>query len=127
VSAWPAGISAITLFVEDVATTKRFYQEAFGMPVDFEDAHSAVFRIGGILVNFLKSTEAEELIGPAKVAARNAGSSFVLTIPVDDVDATCADLASRGVELLNGPLDRPWGPRTASFRDPDGHVWEIAK
>jgi len=32
----------------------------------------------------------------------------------------------RGVKLLNGPMDRPWGNRTASFRDPGGHIWEIA-
>jgi lactoylglutathione lyase len=31
------------------------------------------------------------------------------------------------VQLLNGPMDRPWGVRTASFRDPGGHIWEIAK
>ena len=31
-----------------------------------------------------------------------------------------------GVELLNGPMDRPWGIRTASFKDPAGHIWEIA-
>jgi uncharacterized glyoxalase superfamily protein PhnB len=34
--------------------------------------------------------------------------------------------AARGVKLLNGPIDRPWGPRTASFMDPAGHIWEIA-
>jgi len=49
------------------------------------------------------------------------------TISVDDVDATCAELVSRGVELLNGPIDRPWGIRTASFLDPNGYIWEIAK
>jgi uncharacterized glyoxalase superfamily protein PhnB len=48
------------------------------------------------------------------------------TLSVDDVDAMCAELASRGVTLLNGPLDRPWGIRTASFMDPGGHIWEIA-
>ena len=49
-----------------------------------------------------------------------------LTIEVADVDAMCAELAKRGVELLNGPMDRRWGVRTATFRDPGGHVWEIA-
>ena len=49
-----------------------------------------------------------------------------LTVQVDDVDATCAALAERGVRLLNGPMDRPWGIRTAAFADPAGHVWEIA-
>ena len=32
----------------------------------------------------------------------------------------------KGVQLLNGPIDREWGKRTAAFADPDGHVWEIA-
>ncbi len=50
----------------------------------------------------------------------------MLTVHVDDVDAWCATLEERGVELLNGPMDRPWGPRTASFRDPSGQIWEIA-
>jgi uncharacterized glyoxalase superfamily protein PhnB len=35
-------------------------------------------------------------------------------------------LAAHGVELLNGPIDRAWGLRTAAFADPDGHIWELA-
>lgn len=41
---WPNGIAAFTLFVDDVADTKRFYLDVFGLPVVFEDAVSAVFR-----------------------------------------------------------------------------------
>jgi catechol 2,3-dioxygenase-like lactoylglutathione lyase family enzyme len=126
-SSWPKGIGAITLFVEDVAAAKRFYQEVFGLPVVFEDHNSAVFSFGPTFINLLKVTAAPELIEPAVPASREAGSRLVLTIPVDDVDAMCAELATRGVELLNGPMDRPWGIRTASFRDPGGHIWEIAK
>jgi catechol 2,3-dioxygenase-like lactoylglutathione lyase family enzyme len=125
-SSWPNDISAITLFVEDVETAKRFYQEVFGLPVVFEDDNSAVFNFGHTLINLLKTTAAPELIDPAVVASREAGSRLVLTIQVDDVDAMCAELAKRGVELLNGPMDRPWGIRTASFTDPGGHIWEIA-
>jgi uncharacterized glyoxalase superfamily protein PhnB len=50
----------------------------------------------------------------------------MFTVPVEDVDAVCEELQGRGIELLNGPMDRPWGPRTACFVDPSGHVWEIA-
>jgi len=124
---WPKGITAITLFVEDLPATKRFYQEVFGLPVHFEDDASAVFDFGNTLINLLKATEAPELIDPAILATPEAGSRFQFTIDVDDVDAICAELAARGVELLNGPIDRPWGIRTASFRDPAGHIWEIAK
>lgn len=124
---WPKGIGAITLFVEDVATAKRFYREVFGLPVVFEDDASAVFDFGNTIVNLLNVAAAPELIEPASVASRETGTRFQLTIQVDDVDATCVELTKRGVELLNGPLDRPWGIRTASFRDPGGHIWEIAK
>ncbi|WP_427169787.1 VOC family protein [Arthrobacter sp. 92] len=122
---WPRGIGAITLFVEDLETTKLFYQEVFGLPVAFEDDASTVFKFQNTLINLLKTTAAPELIRPAKVAPPEAGSRLQFTIDVDDVDAMCAELASRGVELLNGPMDRPWGIRTASFQDPDGHIWEI--
>jgi len=125
--AWVKGISAITLFVDDLAAAKQFYGRVFGLPVIFEDSVSTVFKFGNTLVNLLKSSEAKELIEPAVVARREAGSRFVLTINVDDVDAMCAQLTGRGVELLNGPLDRPWGVRTASFTDPGGFIWEIAK
>lgn len=123
---WPGGIGAITLFVEDVALAKAFYLKVFGGPVVFEDADSAVFKIGGTLVNLLKTDAARELIAPAQVAGREAGARAQLTIDVDDVDAMCAELIRRGVTLLNGPMDRPWGIRTASFTDPGGHIWEIA-
>ena len=43
---WPGKISAITLFVEDLAAAKQFYQEVFGLPVDYEDEASAVFASG---------------------------------------------------------------------------------
>ena len=124
---WPTGISAITLFVEDLPTTKAFYEKVFGLPIHYEDDASAVFNFGNTLINLLKVSEAHELIAPATVASPDAGSRLQFTISVDDVDAMCAELSARGVELLNGPMDRPWGIRTASFRDPAGHIWEIAK
>ena len=126
-ASWPSGISAITLFVEDLDAAKRFYGRAFGLPIMFEDDASAVFHFRNTLINLLQVSEAPELIAPAAVASPDAGSRMQFTIPVDDVDATCAELRARGVELLNGPMDRPWGIRTATFRDPAGHIWEIAK
>jgi catechol 2,3-dioxygenase-like lactoylglutathione lyase family enzyme len=123
---WPSGVSAMTLFVDDLDATKAFYQEVFGLPVHYEDDASAVFSFGNILINLLVSTEATDLIAPAAVARRDDGARLQLTIEVDDVDAMCAQLTERGVTLLNGPMDRPWGIRTASFMDPGGHIWEIA-
>lgn len=122
-SSWPGPITAITLFTDDVPATKAFYSEVFGLPVVYEDDVSAVFRFGEQLVNLLASTDVPEVIEPAK---SGTGPRMLLTLTVADVDATCAQLRARGVELLNGPIDRPWGVRTACFADPGGNLWEVA-
>ena len=70
----------------------------------FEDDDAVAYTFGNTIVNLLKTTAAPELIEPATVASREAGSRLVLTIDVHDVDAVCAELASRGAELLNGPI-----------------------
>lgn len=119
-------IEAITLFTEDLAASKAFYQDVFGLPVHWEDANSAVFDFDGTIINLLNISEAHGLIAPAAVAGPTAGTRMQFTIGVENVDAVCAELASRGVTLLNGPVNRPWGIRTASFTDPSGHIWEIA-
>lgn len=124
---WPGAIAAITLFQEDLAAARRFYEDVFGLSVVFEDENSAVFKFGNTIVNLLTAGEAPTLIAPAKPAPEDAGVRFQFTLEVDDVDAMCEELQAKGVELLNGPMDRPWGIRTASFRDPGGHIWEIAK
>jgi catechol 2,3-dioxygenase-like lactoylglutathione lyase family enzyme len=122
-----SSVGAITLFVEDPQESKSFYQDVFDLPVIFEDENSAVFRFENLIVNLLNISEAPGLIDPATVATREAGSRFQFSIWVDDADAACAELATRGVELFNGPVNRAWGMRTASFTDPDGHIWEIAQ
>jgi lactoylglutathione lyase len=124
---WTIEVYAITLFVEELETTTDFYQRVFGFPAVFGDDNCKVFKFGNVLINLLKISEANELIDPATVGAPDVGSRMVFTLPVDDVDATCSELLARGVSLLNGPMDRPWGIRTASFKDPAGYIWEIAK
>jgi lactoylglutathione lyase len=127
VSASLNSVGAITLFVEDPRRSQAFYEEVFDLPVIWQDEDSAVFQFENTIVNLLKTPAARDLIEPGAVADRETGSRFQLTIWVEDADAVSAELATRGVELLNGPLNREWGVRTASFTDPDGHIWEIAQ
>lgn len=120
-------VSAISLFVEDVAAAKAFYVDVFGAPVVYEDAVSAALQFDTLIVNLLHTGSAPEIIAPGVVAPRDAGSRFQLSIWVPDVDAVCAHLRQRGVTLLAGPVNRPWGMRTANFVDPAGHSWEVAQ
>ena len=120
-------VGAITLFVEDHQRSKSFYQEVFDAPVVYEDEDAVAFEFENTIVNLLEVPAARELIDPGAVASQEAGSRLQLTIWVGNVDGVCAQLAARGVKLLNGPVNREWGMRTASFTDPDGHMWEVAQ
>src|SRR5215472_11174733 len=121
------GIETITCFVEDLPSTRRFYQQVFGLKAIFEDSVSAVFRFGSLMINLLQAAEAPELVTPVRIGAVSDGPRQLFTIRVGNTDAICAELARHGVALLNGPIDRPWGRRTAAFRDPAGFVWEVAQ
>ncbi len=120
-------IGAVTLFVTDAKQSRDWYQRVFELPVIHEDEVSAVVEMDNTIINLLERSAAPELITPATVAGPDSGASAQFTVWVDDVDALSNTLRSRGVEFLNGPIDREWGQRTACFADPDGHVWEIAQ
>ena len=120
-------ISAMSLFVEDLHAAKTFYQLVFGVAVLFEDESSVALRFDNLIVNLLRVESAQEIVEPGIVAARDAGSRFQVSIWVEDVNAVCAELQRRGVSVLNGPITRPWGMRTANFVDPAGHSWEVGQ
>ena len=115
-------VGAMTLFVADKERAREFYARAFGLEPLFEDETSAAFRFENTIVNLV--VDPGELIEPAPIGS---GTTAMYTIWVEDCDAAVEQLRTRGVELLNGPVDRPWGQRTAAFADPDGHAWELAQ
>jgi catechol 2,3-dioxygenase-like lactoylglutathione lyase family enzyme len=119
-------VGAITMFIEDTQRSKAFYEQVFEVQAAYEDANAVAFDFENMIVNLLRERAAHDLIAPAPVGSADAARRFQLTIWVDDVDAVLERLAALGIELLNGPIDREWGLRTASFTDPDGHIWEIA-
>lgn len=121
------GLSLINLFVEDLPAAKTFYEEVFGLDFAFGDEVAAAYTFGDILINLLTVPAAQAQLAPARVAGPEAGSRVQFAIVVDDIDARCAELAAKGVSLINGPEDRPWGMRTACFADPAGHIWEFAQ
>ena len=123
----PSEVEVITLFVDDIASSKAFYARVFGAQTVWQDEVSSVLKFGGLLINLLDASRAPPLVEPIPVGPSSAGPRALLTIRVTDVDAVCAGLRTVGIDLLNGPIDRPWGRRTAAFADPSGHVWEVAQ
>jgi catechol 2,3-dioxygenase-like lactoylglutathione lyase family enzyme len=120
-------IEVITIFVADLAATRAFYENVFGLEVVYADEASAVVRLENLMINILQADRASTLVEPHAVAGAEAGARLLLTIAVEDADAVHEELKRHGVTILNGPVDRPWGRRTVAFADPAGNVWEAAQ
>ena len=119
-------VQCITLFVPDLAVARSFYETVFSGVFVYSDENSAVLKLQNVMLNLLQESAAPQLVEPLPIGPSGAPPRLLLTVLVDDVDACCSVLAERGVRLLNGPMDRPWGRRTAAFIDPAGHAWELA-
>lgn len=120
-------LSAVTLLVEDIEASRDFYTRTFDEQPQWLDDHSLGYNLGSVVLNLLLASEGERLVTPAPVGTRDSGLRSQLSIWVDDIDTVVDILTSRGVSFDTGPVDQPWNMRTASFRDPDGHSWEIAQ
>jgi len=119
-------VNVITLFVEDPLRSKEFYEQIFDV-VGVDEGHGTViFPFDNLFLRLLRRGEAEtEMLGQVSVADPRSGTTVQLGFAVDDADAFCTQLSGRGVSIVYGPVDRPWGRRNAGFVDLDGHVWQF--
>lgn len=122
-----SGVGAVILFVEDLARSKAFYEGPLGLAVQFEDADSVGYALEGAAFILLRVDRAREQLGGEPTTTPARGATAFLTAFTDRVDDLAADLSGRGVAFFQAPTDQPWGMRTAYFKDPDGHVWELAQ
>jgi catechol 2,3-dioxygenase-like lactoylglutathione lyase family enzyme len=94
----------------DLARTKWFWVEAIGLEL-LED-HGPYVRVGGNGGFAIGIEQAP----PSGVS----GAGPEITVRVPDVDALAERLRTLGVEIVEGPLDQPWGARHCWILDPDG-------
>ncbi|MUL41310.1 VOC family protein [Streptomonospora sp. PA3] len=53
------------------------------------------------------------------------GGLPMIVFSTDDLDATFERVRASGAEVLQEPVDRPWGVRDSAFRDPSGNTVRI--
>ena len=92
----------------DYGRSVAFYRDVLGLHVYREWATGTVFFLGGGLLEISRS------------AAPVTDDKLSLWLQVRDVDAEFARLKGEGVEVVEPPVDEPWGLREARIRDPDG-------
>ncbi|SET62937.1 MULTISPECIES: VOC family protein [unclassified Pseudomonas] len=124
----PEGYASITPYmgIDKASEAIEFYKKAFGatqvMRLDMPDGKvgHAELRIGDSAI--MLGTPCDEM------ALRNPAehTSVGLHLYVSDVDAQFKQAVAAGASVVSEPKDQFYGDRSASVKDPFGHLWFLA-
>jgi uncharacterized protein len=122
-------VSVITLGVDDIQRSQRFY-EALGWKVanDSEAQGVAFFQTGGMVVALWGHDELAEDSG-VELAEPGRFGGVTLAHNVrspGEVDAVIADAEAAGATITRRPGDTFYGGYSGVFLDLDGYPWEVA-
>ncbi len=122
-------ISMITLGVDDIDRSVEFYRDGLGFPQLESPPEVAFFTLNG---TWLGLYGREALAEDAMVSGEGSGERFnsfsiAHNLPSEaEVDAAMAEAIDAGATLVKQPQKVFWGGYSGYFKDPDGHLWELA-
>lgn len=114
------------LLYEDAGQALGFLSRAFG----FEETRRTTSPAGQVSHAEMRYKGGEIQLGQPSLPSsprRYGGTTVLLNVYVDDVDAHCAQARAAGAEILDEPEDQDYGERRYHCRDPEGHSWYFAQ
>jgi len=117
----------ITLGVDDLERSVRFYEEGLGFPKMESPPTVAFFTLNG---SWLGLYNRESLAEDAEVSPEGSGFSGIAlahnVASEGEVDRTIEEAVAAGATLVKRPQKVFWGGYSGYFSDPDGYLWEVA-
>ncbi|WP_394770830.1 VOC family protein [Lacisediminihabitans sp.] len=121
--------------VNDPIESIAFYRDALGLEVRNDVASGGFHWItlgsasqpGVEIVLSEPHAGRSEADGDALQELLTKGSLPIMVFRTDDLDATYEKVLATGAEVLQEPIDQPWGPRDCAFRDPSGNTVRISQ
>lgn len=119
-------MAVLTLGVDDLARSRRFYTQGFGFVPVFENGDIIFFQMNGFVLGLWGIAALAEDMNRAPLLRPGA---FALAHNVPEaaaVEPLMARLVAAGGQLLRPADAPPHGGYRGYVADPDGHGWEIA-
>jgi lactoylglutathione lyase len=116
-------IDYTVIFARQMPAMREFYGTTLGFPLHRELSPRWIeFRVGS---NILALTEHGGRFDDPSLPIGALSLQLAFRVAPGEVADCAAVPADRGVSIISGPTDQPFGHRTLFFRDPDGDVLEI--
>jgi catechol 2,3-dioxygenase-like lactoylglutathione lyase family enzyme len=125
-----SGVLETALYVDDVQRAAEFYQRIFGFEVLGSDERLAALGVAGrqVLLLFKKGASLKPIPTTGGVLPPHDGAGtdhLAFSISREEFAAWQKFLAERGI-AIESVVNWERGGRSLYFRDPDGHVVELA-
>jgi catechol 2,3-dioxygenase-like lactoylglutathione lyase family enzyme len=125
----PSGISIVTLGVQDLGKSVRFYTQGLGLSLSSHSNRDiAFFELSGSwLALYSRAALAADAGVPAGDAAGFTGITLAHNVADREaVDKVLKTAAEAGADIVKPAQDAFWGGYSGYFKDPDGYLWEVA-
>jgi catechol 2,3-dioxygenase-like lactoylglutathione lyase family enzyme len=120
-------MSMITLGVDDLGRSIDFYEAGLGFPRHGDGNEVAFFSLNGTWLGLYgRAALAED----AQVSSEGNGFNFFTiahnVASEDEVNRVMEQAVLAGATVTKEPQKASWGGYSGHFKDPDGHLWEVA-
>jgi catechol 2,3-dioxygenase-like lactoylglutathione lyase family enzyme len=125
-----AGVLETALYCDDLTRASRFYEDVIGLKRIFADERLAAYEAGprSVLLLFRRGSTLETITMPGGTIPPHDGQGplhIAFAIPAEALHRWERHLAERGI-AVEGRTEWPKGGTSIYFRDPDGHLVELA-
>ncbi len=112
--------------VSDIQKAEKFFVQTLGLKIDSGAPEYNWLELkgshGGMTLGIGQSDDTDANQNPAK-----PGCNAVITMDVDDIVKTKADLEAKGVKFYGDIIEVPGHVKMATFADPDGNIFQLCQ
>jgi catechol 2,3-dioxygenase-like lactoylglutathione lyase family enzyme len=124
----PLQVTAIMLGVQDLARSKRFYEEGLGCKVEQDHPYFVSFNLGdgsSSLALYEREAAAQEAGVPSEGSGFRGVSFHYIVSSIEAVNEVMSDAVAAGAGVVKEATASQWG-YFGYFSDPDGYLWKVA-
>lgn len=119
-------IAVITLGIEDIDRSKRFYTQGFGWTPVFANEEIVFYQMNGFVLGTFAKEALEKDMNRSGLVSPGAFSLAHNLLNRADVEPLMDRLVKAGGHVIRSADEPPQGGFRGYVTDPDNHAWEIA-